>query len=183
LYEEKLVELKKNQSSELERKKSNPTTGESLKIEEENKEEEKRKAEQDFRDPEFEFQSRYFLKNPSITCRRCGESGHYERNCPVDIKKTLHCLFCLGEHSTDKCRQFICFNCLQPGHKSMDCEMASNHNKTCFQCNKKGHFAKNCGVLVPNCSREDSRAIFCLKCKQKGHINCNEFQADDLFPT
>mmetsp|Transcript_27590 Transcript_27590/g.24263 ORF Transcript_27590/g.24263 Transcript_27590/m.24263 type:complete len:102 (+) Transcript_27590:990-1295(+) len=55
-------------------------------------------------DDEFNFQSRYFLKNPTEICRRCGKSGHFEKWC-TEEPQTHHirCKFCLGPHEADQC--------------------------------------------------------------------------------
>ena len=70
-------------------------------------------------DEDFNYCSRYFMKNPSIICRNCNKSGHYAKMC-TEVKKML-CCFCLGEHHFRECKSSVCFNCGLEGHEKYNC--------------------------------------------------------------
>ncbi len=65
-------------------------------------------------------------------CWRCGDSGHFFRDCKLAE----------GEHlSRDSC-----FKCGRPGHFSKDC--VGPDKRVCFVCHKLGHVAKQCPQQV-----------------------------------
>lgn len=83
------------------------------------------------------------------TCRRCKQSGHFARECPVP-------------------RDDSCFNCGQPGHISRDCtepKKPRGGDRTCRKCNEVGHIARDCPT---GAGGGGDRA--CHKCNEVGHM-------------
>ena len=125
---------------------------------------------------EFNFESRYFMYNPTKVCNRCKRPGHYEKWCPEDI--TIKCLFCVGGHRTDSCAQVVCFHCYGLGHRAKDCNAPGS--LLCFRCGKKGHKSANCGMIVlkenviEKEKKSESGDIKCIKCKRYGHSKCDK---------
>lgn len=152
-------------------------------------EEKKTVFEQDEKeDDEFNFESRYFMYNPTKVCNRCRKPGHFEKMCTEE--NLIKCGFCVGFHKMANCDQIVCFKCLKVGHRMQNCQ--SQHSVTCFRCQKKGHTYHNCGVMMakdPKAAWEDKQRdmgqIKCSSCNQFGHVNCkffnNKAKFDDLY--
>ena len=125
---------------------------------------------------EFNFESRYFMYNPTKVCNRCKRPGHFEKWCPEDI--TIKCMFCTGPHRTDSCTQIVCFHCYGVGHRARDCDAPGS--LLCFRCGKKGHKSATCGMLVMKEAvlekekKSECGDIKCLKCKRYGHAKCDK---------
>lgn len=124
---------------------------------------------------DFNFDSRYFMYNPTKVCRRCKKPGHFEKWCPEEAK--LRCGLCLNSHRIDECDQIVCFNCNQLGHRSRDCQFKGN--MVCYRCGKRGHKNTNCGVIIDRDPKESNNekieimnVIACFVCGEYGHINC-----------
>jgi len=73
-------------------------------------------------------------------CRKCGEEGHFARDCPSGGG---------GGSGDNKCR-----NCRQEGHMANDCP----NPEVCRKCRKEGH-------MVAECPEPDK----CFNCRQEGH--------------
>lgn len=95
-------------------------------------------------------------------CYKCGESGHYARDCP---KAT----------STEK----TCYKCGQPGHYARDCQFSSlavapissagSSSSACYRCGKSGHYARDCPTYTSGRVGVGSFGN-CYKCNQSGHF-------------
>lgn len=149
--------------------------------EEEKKDEENKEGKDDEEDmkevdEEFNFESRYFMYNPTKVCNRCKKAGHFERWCPEDV--LIKCMFCVGHHRTDECTQVVCFQCYGVGHRARDCDAPGS--LVCFRCGKRGHKSSNCGMIVLKEStlyrekKDGSGDIRCVKCGRYGHVKCNK---------
>lgn len=126
---------------------------------------------------DFNFESRYFMYNPTQVCNRCKKPGHFERMCTEDV--VLRCMFCLGPHRIEECNQIVCFNCYGVGHRIRDCTM--QEPITCYRCGKKGHKNTRCGVLMPRDREHLKRekkdyniSTKCCVCGSYGHPVCQK---------
>jgi len=155
-----------------------------------NKDPEEKKAveqEKDKEEDEFNFESRYFMYNPTQVCNRCKKPGHFEKMCSEE--NLIKCGFCVGSHKIANCDQIVCFRCFKVGHRMQNCQ--SHHSVICYRCQKKGHTYHNCGVMLPKDPKatvvdkeRDMDLIKCSSCNQFGHINCKFVQkmwTDDLY--
>jgi len=133
---------------------------------------------------EFNYESRYFLYNPTQVCFRCKKPGHLEKWCTDDV--VLKCHFCLGNHEMRDCTQIICFNCNGTGHRSKDCTY--QERLTCYRCGKRGHKNTRCGVLFPrdrDALRKEKKdyniSTKCLVCGRYGHPICDTSKKKKKF--
>lgn len=59
-------------------------------------------------------------------CRKCGQEGHFAKDCTVEKKDT-------------------CFKCGQEGHMSKECTNAPDPKlRACFKCSQTGHMSRDC---------------------------------------
>lgn len=126
---------------------------------------------------DFNFETRYFMYNPTQVCNRCKKPGHFERMCTEDV--VLRCMFCLGSHRMEECSQIVCFNCYGVGHRIRDCTL--QESITCYRCGKKGHKNTRCGVLMPRDKEQLKRekkdyniSTKCSVCGNYGHPICQK---------
>ena len=55
---------------------------------------------------EFDYDSRYFMANPTKICRRCKRCGHFEKLCPNEFIEY----------------KVLCDFCLDANHRNIDCQ-------------------------------------------------------------
>ena len=121
---------------------------------------------------EFNFENRYFIKNPTKICFRCHKVGHYEKTCTEELIWKIQCLNCLGDHRTMYCESLVCFKCNKVGHKNKDCPMKFNRNN-----NNRNKIALNKTNLTNKymISEEDKGKLMCFVCFNEGnHVNCKK---------
>jgi len=187
-------EEKEEESIKIVLNDNNPSGNHEENIENENLTE--KKSEQEEEIDEFNFDNRYFIKNPTKLCFRCHKTGHYEKTCTEELIWNIRCMYCLGDHGSMFCDSIVCFKCSKTGHKNKDCPL--KFNKNCNNCNKTGHDKLNCGVVEFSknhfsnkyqISDDDNSKLKCFVCMKTNvnHVNCKKIligknrKVDDLY--
>ncbi len=120
--------------------------------------------------------ARYWVKDISTKCFRCGQVGHMVDSCPnAAILKP--CPLCGGfTHDMRACpNSRICFKCGVPGHINRECTYRENLPKRviCGICFQSGHHRCSCRRRATDAPSQDAK---CFVCKQQGHFMCRQMK-------
>lgn len=122
--------------------------------------------------------SRYYAKDISTKCYRCGEVGHRESDC-TNPARAKPCPICAGiDHELRNCPiKAICFNCGIPGHVSRSCNVARGAPppSICTVCFQKGHTKLNCRQSYRDAANVSQKAV-CMVCGEEGHYLCQQLK-------
>jgi cellular nucleic acid-binding protein len=128
---------------------------------------------------------RYWMKDISTKCYRCGQVGHMEASCPNPAQAKPCPLCARTDHELYACpTKMTCFNCGLAGHPSRDCRRPRNQppRRVCTLCFQSGH------EKYPHCYHNPVPDVphgppgsgpgslvqpaICLLCHQPGHLVC-----------
>ena len=117
--------------------------------------------------------SRYWEKNITTKCFRCGKIGHMVDSCPNEaIPKP--CALCaqVGHDSYSCPLSKICFNCGVPGHINRECKERRGMPRriVCGHCFITGHHRWECRERYQDIP---SYRATCLVCGARGHFMCS----------
>jgi len=144
-------------------------------------------------------ESRYFLLDKTLFCRRCHEVGHTMKFCP-NPAKAKPCTICAaidGGHDADSCPELVragavgmlCLQCGASDHDDSVCirrlramaELKAHTGVRCLRCAQLGHGAL-CGPHAAAAAaaaeggrggvggRSAPRYVYCFRCGSSGHF-------------
>lgn len=122
--------------------------------------------------------SRYWERDISTKCFRCGQVGHMSAQCPNEFKKKPCPLCGKDDHDFRDCHyNRICFRCGLPGHINRECsqpQVPGGKRLICGICFGSGHHRVQCRRApfdAPNVGQAK-----CMVCNKQGHFMCREMK-------
>lgn len=144
-------------------------------------------------------ESRYFLVDKALFCRRCHDVGHTMKCCP-NPPKARPCTICaaLTGHQDDDCPELalgapegaLCLQCGATDHEDSDCvhrlqaaaALKADAGVRCLSCARLGHGAlcgphasTNAPTGEVGFGRRAPHFVYCFQCGSAGHFgyHCN----------
>lgn len=120
--------------------------------------------------------SRYWEKNITTKCFRCGKIGHMVDACPNEAMPKPCALCAQVGHDSYSCPlSKICFNCGAPGHINRECKERRGMPRriVCGNCFVSGHHRWECRERFQDIP---SYRATCLVCGQRGHFMCSQMR-------
>ena len=120
--------------------------------------------------------SRYYIRDITTKCFRCGQIGHRSDSCPNE-QLAKPCPLCAktGHDSWSCPLAKICFNCGIPGHINRECpeRRGMPQRLVCSTCFRSHHHRWRCPERIHNISSWNAR---CMSCGKEGHFMCGEMR-------
>ena len=119
---------------------------------------------------------RYWERDISTKCFRCGEVGHMESSCTNEAK-ARPCPLCASlDHEMRACpNKQVCFNCGMPGHVNRECSQPRGLRRrvVCGICFRSGHHRLQCQQRPMDAPSGDA---ICMTCGRRGHFLCKDMR-------
>jgi cellular nucleic acid-binding protein len=120
--------------------------------------------------------SRYWEKDITTKCFRCGGIGHMVDMCPNEAMPKPCPLCAKVGHDSYSCPlSKICFNCGVPGHINRECKERRGMPRrlVCGNCFISGHHRWECRERYQDIP---SYKATCLECGRSGHFMCSQMR-------
>ena len=119
---------------------------------------------------------RYWERDISTKCFRCGGVGHMASSCTNEAKAPPCPLCASVDHELRACpNRQVCFNCGMPGHVNRECtyQRGLPRRVVCGICFRSGHHRLQCRQRPTDAPSGDA---ICMTCGKRGHFMCKDMK-------